>query len=44
MSDPTIVTIEIPADFECEATFTITPNRPEPEQPLPTNSAEPEAE
>lgn len=41
-SSPTIVTIEIPADFEGEATFTITPNRPEPEQPLPTNSAAPE--
>lgn len=38
MTDPTVITIELPADFEGEATFAITPN-PEPEPP--TNPAEP---
>lgn len=33
--DPTVITIEIPADFEGEATFTFEPAEPE---PLPPNS------
>lgn len=34
MTEPTVVTIELPADFEGEATFTIRSN-PEPEPPPP---------
>lgn len=34
----TIVTIELPADLNHPVTFTITPNRSEPESALPSNS------
>lgn len=45
MSEPIVVTIKIPADFDRALTFTVTPHRPDPDdEPLPLNSPAPEGD